>query len=1654
LFLLCFCAVPASAAFSNGYSYERAITIPYTSVTGGANLANFPALVCFNTTLTVGGACPTVSDLTYGISGSHVTNSSGYDIIFTSDAAGTTKLNWEIELYTGSTGAAYFWVQIPTLSGVSPSTTFYMFYGNSSISTLQTPGSPWDSNYVAVYHLKEQSGTTSANSVSSATNATWTHLKSGGANPTPTTSGEIDGALTFSGAVGTNDDEDDVSSVFGLTAANVTMEAWANISSLTTLHGAFLKIGSGCASGSTPENCTYPNTGTNGTPGTGYAMGIGSGAYDTAGSNFLLLYETNRWMTATTGFTATGWHSAAFVVGASGYPQAYLDGVSAYSDSSTGPVAPAGTTYIGGYEGSAGDRHFDGTLDEVRISNTIRSGNWIATEYANMHAVQPFLTLNATQLVFTTSPVNVAAGSCAGPITVTSEDPNNNAQSPSSTETIALTSNSTGTYAFYTASGCATTETSVTIASTATTATFYYKDTKAGTPTVTASGTGAFTSAPTQVETITPLSATQLVFTTAESTTGTGGTVWATQPVVTAEDTYGNVATSWSTAVSLAIHTGTGVLTCTTNPLTPTLGVAAFAGCSLNKSGSYTLTATSGALTAPTYPPITISVGAAAQLVFTTQPGGGTAGTAWASEPAVTLEDAGGNTVTGTAQTVTVAIWYNAGSPAGTLSGTAAVAVVTTTGIATFTNLTINKAGTNYTLTATGNTVDTTAGTVVSSAFPITAAAVSASISTVTASPGGVANNGTAFATVTVTLLDQYGNPVSGKTVTLAQGSGHSTISAASGPSSSSGVVTFTVKDTTSELVTYTATDSTDSTAITPTAQVNFNLTAVRALSFSVTSLENGNLVRFETARDVNNLGFNIYREQRGERVKLNPSLLAGSALLGGPGRILTGGTRTWLDASAPAGEPAKYWVEEVDLSGARTWYGPATEDGASAADRREALRQGASALRAVPLSTVGRSPSTVSAPARVSVKAAPTPDAVQMQYALAAGQAVKLAVSSEGWYRVTQPQLVAAGLSPNVNPRGLQLYANGVQQPILVEGEAGGRFGPQSAIDFYGLGGDTIWSGTQEYWLVTRSGPGMRIGVADTAVAPPGASGAAGFAFTVEWQPRTLYYAALLNGNSDANSFFGPVLDAGDPLNQALTVTHLNTAQSGSSSLQITLQGASAGPHALQVTLNGNAVGEIAFRDFNNNAASFEVPNSGLREGANTLGLTVTGGDSDVSCVDTVLLSYPHSYQADNNYLRLTAASGQAVSVSGFSDAAVVLADVTDPSAVTLLPFSQSGGTVTFLPLGGGTRTVLAVGSSQFASPASVVANDPSSWHAAQSGGDMVIIAHSSLLAAVAPLASLRRSEGRTVQVIDVQDLYDEFSYGVESPYAIRDFLQTALANWAAKPAYVLLMGNGTFDPRNYLQSGVPDLAPVKLVDATELETASDDWYADFNNDGIPEMGIGRIPAETATDAEAAVNRLLAYDQSGGAWRNQALVVTGVDEDPGDNFEGLNAAVTALLPGSMAATQILGSDPQGPAELLAALNAGQSLVSFAGHGSNGIWADGLLSSEQAAGLTNGAAAPVVLSMTCLNGYFQDVYTEALAKALLVAPNGGAAAVWASSGLTNPSPQSNLGQAMVKALFTPGTTIGDAARAAKAATTDMDVRRTWILFGDPAMKLQ
>jgi hypothetical protein len=275
---------------------------------------------------------------------------------------------------------------------------------------------------------------------------------------------------------------------------------------------------------------------------------------------------------------------------------------------------------------------------------------------------------------------------------------------------------------------------------------------------------------------------------------------------------------------------------------------------------------------------------------------------------------------------------------------------------------------------------------------------------------------------------------------------------------------------------------------------------------------------------------------------------------------------------------------------------------------------------------------------------------------------------------------------------------------------------------------------------------------------------------------------------------------------------------------------------------------------------------------------------------------------------------------------------------------------------------------------------------------------------------------------------------------------------NWQLAPNYVLLVGDASYDPRDYQGFGDQDRVPTKLLGTLHMETASDDWFADFDSDRVPEMAVGRIPVQSASEAALVVTKIVGYE--GSVQNDETLLVA--DENWGYDFEDMCQDLEPLLPENMAVREILrGQDPRARDNLLSRLNWGPMMVSYVGHGSVNTWRGGLFSGADAMALENDLQLPFFVNMTCLNGFFQAPYADSLAESLLKAEGGGALAVWASSGLTGAYPQHTMNRALIRHLFN-GTrpTLGDATRAAKQAVSDMDVRKTWILFGDPTTRLK
>jgi len=816
------------------------------------------------------------------------------------------------------------------------------------------------------------------------------------------------------------------------------------------------------------------------------------------------------------------------------------------------------------------------------------------------------------------------------------------------------------------------------------------------------------------------------------------------------------------------------------------------------------------------------------------------------------------------------------------------------------------------------------------------------------------------------------------------------------------------------------------------------NPTAITLVSFTASEFEGGSLLEWQTGLEVNNLGFNIYREEAGKRTLITRELVAGSALRASAASG-SGGSYAWWDKIDSKG--AVYWLEDIDLKGLSTWHGPAMSQ------KAEGSRQKAVA---VTLSQIGnrKSPDPSSSLEAKAQTAEISSSSIQVQAALASQPAVKIAVKNEGWYRVTQAELAAAGFNINVDPRMLQLFVDGRELRIIVQGEQDGRFDTADSVEFYGMGVESPFSASRVYWLAAGSQPGVRVNQSKTARA---AAESSSFTYSVERKDRTVYFSALRNGERE--NFYGAVV-ARDPVDQTLTLSHVAALDSREAVLEVTLQGVALASHRVIVELNGIQAGALDFGGQSQGVARFTLPHSILREGQNIVRLTAAGGPGDVSLVDYIRISYQRSYRADDNALKLTAPGFQQVTIGGFSSDSIRVVDVTDAGSpqeiIGAVENRKSDYAISFAAPEAGERSLLAFTTGQH--PASLSLNQPSNLRSGNAS--FVIITRRELAGSLNPLVTLRKSQGLSVSVVDIEDIYDEFSYGQKTPYAVRDFLAYAKSSWKKKPRFVLLAGDASFDPKNYLGYGDSDVVPTKLIETEFMETSSDDWLSDFDGDGIADIATGRLPARTIEELSRMVAKIVNYERESPS--EEALLVADANE--GFDFEQASEQLRSLIPTSLRITQVNRGrlDPEmARISLFEALNRRQFLVNYAGHGSVNQWRGNLLTNDDALALGNDHL-PIFVMMTCLNGYFDDPALDSLAESLMKAERGGAVAVWASSGMTMPADQALVNQELYRLLFNrvPGITIGEAMMRAKAASSSTDVRRTWILLGDPAMKLK
>jgi hypothetical protein len=334
-------------------------------------------------------------------------------------------------------------------------------------------------------------------------------------------------------------------------------------------------------------------------------------------------------------------------------------------------------------------------------------------------------------------------------------------------------------------------------------------------------------------------------------------------------------------------------------------------------------------------------------------------------------------------------------------------------------------------------------------------------------------------------------------------------------------------------------------------------------------------------------------------------------------------------------------------------------------------------------------------------------PAALQRQWTMAAGRAVKIEVRKDGWYRVARARLKREGADV-ARPDRLRLYADGKEVPTRID---------RGSVEFYGQALDTPSTDTRTYWLVPGATPGPHIRPV-TARTQRGSGFARSFPFALERKYRTIY-STLQNG--ERQNYFGDMIYS-KPTTLALRVRD-QAERTGV--LDVAVQGLSTRSHRIKVVLNRAGLGMIAFNAQANVSRRFVLPRGLLHEGANSLTLTSVGGDADVSFIDTTRLTYPRQYRAEHDALRFSLRRNSTGWVTGFSRSNVTVIDVTRPASPRLLRPTvrrSSGGFAAVIAPSPRARLLLAL--TKPAQPAAVERNRVSHWHE-PGGADLVIIAH-----------------------------------------------------------------------------------------------------------------------------------------------------------------------------------------------------------------------------------------------------------------------------------------------------------------------------------------
>ena len=417
--------------------------------------------------------------------------------------------------------------------------------------------------------------------------------------------------------------------------------------------------------------------------------------------------------------------------------------------------------------------------------------------------------------------------------------------------------------------------------------------------------------------------------------------------------------------------------------------------------------------------------------------------------------------------------------------------------------------------------------------------------------------------------------------------------------------------------------------------------------------------------------------------------------------------------------------------------------------------------------------------------------------------------------------------------------------------------------------------------------------------------------------------------------------------------------------------------------------------------------------------------------------------------------------------------------------------GSGTFLADASTLREYIAFDNTQFLTPETVGLVARQNLHANEFP-DMVIVTAAAFLSEAERLANFHRTEsGLSVKVADMEHVYNEFSSGAADMTAVRDYMKMyydrADNNAELMPQYLLLFGDASYDYRNLEFSAeentnfVPTYETVESL-ITYNSYCTDDYFGYLDDEeganilivatGL-DIGIGRLPVKTATEAKDAVDKIIHYYQpeTMGDWRNKVCFI-GDDEDGNLYFNQSETLVTEVdvnypayninkiyldayqqvfTPGG-------GRYPDVNEAISNQLFSGALVMNYTGHGGEeGFAHERIFRYYDIPNLTNIDRLPLFVTVTCSLAPYDNPEVNSVGEQLMLHSKGGAIAMMTTIRVVTTDP--TLNKDFLHHLFLPidggqPALLGEVARRAKNQSAgNPQNRHKFGLLGDPALRL-